>query len=129
MLRRVSLSVFAALAVSLPASALELDRIEVKSGIGQPLLAEIPVVSAAPSELRKLHAQLASPATFARIGLERPRGLVASLQFRLARDERGQPVLRVTSKARAERRRGGKRWGSAWRTRRSQAQLKKTNKN
>src|SRR3546814_10232681 len=32
MLRRVSLSVFAALAVSLPASALELDRIEVKSG-------------------------------------------------------------------------------------------------
>src|SRR3546814_3932997 len=71
MLRRVSLSVFAALAVSLPASALELDRIEVKSGIGQPLRAEIPVVSAAPSELRKLRAQLASPATFARIGLER----------------------------------------------------------
>src|SRR3546814_4815828 len=72
MLRRVSLSVFAALAVSLPASALELDRIEVKSGIGQPLLAEITVVSAAPSELRKLHAQLASPATFAPNSLDQP---------------------------------------------------------
>src|SRR3546814_454193 len=105
MLRRVSLSVFAALAVSLPASALELDRIEVKSGIGQPLRAEIPVVSAAPSELRKLRAQLASPATFARIGLERPRGLVASLQFRLARDARGKPVIRVTSTAPVERKR------------------------
>src|SRR3546814_1562529 len=63
MLRRVSLSVFAALAVSLPASALELDRIEVKSGIGQQLLAEIPVVPPAPSELRTLHAQLASRQT------------------------------------------------------------------
>src|SRR3546814_1956020 len=105
MLRRVALAVFAALAVSLPASALELDRIEVKSGIGQPLRAEIPVVSAAPSELRKLRAQLASPATFARIGLERPRGLVASLQFRLARDARGKPVIRVTSTAPVDRKR------------------------
>ena len=103
MLRRVSLSVFATLAVSLPASALELERIEVKSGVGQPLLAEIPVVSAAPSELHDLHVRLASPATFARIGLERPRGLVASLQFRLAHDGRGQPVIRVTSKAPVER--------------------------
>lgn len=103
MLRRMSLSVLAALAVSLPASALELDRIEVKSGIGQPLLAEIPVVSADVSELRKLHVQLASPATFARIGLERPRGVVASLQFHLVRDAQGKPVIRVTSEAPVER--------------------------
>src|SRR3546814_20458336 len=83
MLRRVSLSVFAALAVSLPASALELDRIEVKSGIGQPLRAEFPVVFAAPSELRKLRAQLAAPATVARIVLDRPPGLVVRPHFRL----------------------------------------------
>ncbi|MFC3715216.1 FimV family protein [Luteimonas soli] len=99
----MSLFAFAALAVSLPVSALELDRIEVKSGIGQPLLAEIPVVSADSSELQKLQARLASPATFARIGLERPRGVVASLQFRLARDARGKPVIRVTSTVPVER--------------------------
>jgi pilus assembly protein FimV len=103
MLRRLSLFVFAALAVSLPASALDLDRIELKSGIGQPLLAEIPVVSADASELQRLQARLASPATFARIGLERPRGVVASLQFRLVRDARGKPVIRVTSTAPVER--------------------------
>src|SRR5690606_36776723 len=88
---------------SLPASALDLDRIEVKSGVGQPLLAEIPIVSAAPAELRKLQARLASPATFARIGLEQPRGVVASLQFKLASDPRGRPVIRVTSTAPVER--------------------------
>ena len=98
----MSLFAFAALAVSLPAPALDLERIEVKSGIGQPLLAEIPVVSAEPAELRKLQARLASPATFARIGLERPRGVVASLQFRLAHDTRGRPVIRVTSTAPVE---------------------------
>src|SRR3546814_11352620 len=103
MLRRVSLSVFAALAVSLPASALELDRIEVKYGIGQPLLAEIPVVSAAPFAPRKLHAQLASPATLARLGLDRPRGQVASRQFTLARDARGTPDLRVPTPAHVSR--------------------------
>src|SRR5690606_23617178 len=103
MLRRVPLFVCVALAVSLPASALDLDRIEVKSGVGQPLLAAIPIVSAAPAELRKLQARLASPATFARIGLARPRGVVASLQFKLASDPRGRPVIRVTSTAPVER--------------------------
>jgi len=102
MLRKLSLLAFTALAISLPASALDVDRIELKSGIGQPLLAEIPIVSADPAELRKLQVRLASPATFARIGLERPHGLVASLQFHVARDARGKPVIRVTSAAPVE---------------------------
>jgi pilus assembly protein FimV len=97
MLRRLSLVAFVALTASLPASALDVDSIELKSGLGQPLLAEIPVLSADPAELRKLQVRLASPATFARIGLERPHGVVASLKFKLARDGRGRPVIRVTS--------------------------------
>ena len=42
---------------------------QVKSKIGQPLLAEIPIISSDPAELEQLQARLASPETFARIGL------------------------------------------------------------
>src|SRR3546814_3725091 len=49
------------------------------------------------------NAEPASRAPCARIGRERPRGLGASLQFRLARDARGKPVIRVTSTAPVER--------------------------
>lgn len=102
MLRKLSLFALSALALSLPASALDIERIELKSGVGQPLLAEIPVVSAAPDDLRRLQARLASPATFARIGLERPHGLVATLRFQVARNAGGKPVIRVTSVAPVE---------------------------
>jgi len=102
MLRKLSLFALSALAVSWPASALDIERIELKSGIGQPLLAEIPVVSADPDEIRKLQARLASPTTFARIGLERPHGLVATLRFQVARNAGGKPVIRVTSVAPVE---------------------------
>ena len=62
-----------------PAFALGLGQIEVKSQAGQPLLAEIPVISADPSELEGLQARLASPDTFRRIGLDPPTGLVSDL--------------------------------------------------
>lgn len=87
------------LAIAGPVLALGLGRIEVRSQQGQPLLAEIPVVSSDPAELRQLQARLASPETFARIGLEPPRGLVSDLQFSVALDPRGRPVIRVTSAA------------------------------
>jgi len=87
------------LAIAGPALALGLGRIEVRSQQGQPLLAEIPVVSTDPAELRQLQARLASPETFARIGLEPPRGVVSDLQFNVALDARGRPVIRVTSAA------------------------------
>lgn len=87
------------LAVAGPVLALGLGRIEVRSQQGQPLLAEIPIVSSDPAELRALQARLASPETFARIGLEPPQGLVSDLQFSVALDPRGRPVIRVTSAA------------------------------
>lgn len=87
------------LALAGPVLALGLGRIEVRSQQGQPLLAEIPVVSSDPAELRQLQARLASPETFARIGLEPPRGVVSDLQFNVALDRSGRPVIRVTSAA------------------------------
>lgn len=79
------------------AAALGLGQIEVKSRIGQPLLAEIPIISHDPAELEGLRAGLAAPETFARVGLQPPRGIVAGLQFAPALSSAGRPIIRVTS--------------------------------
>lgn len=81
------------------AAALGLGQIQLKSKLGEPLLAEIMIVSSDPSELEGLRAGLASPETFARIGLDLPQGAVADLQFTQALNDAGQPVIRVTSVA------------------------------
>ncbi|MFC3549737.1 FimV family protein [Lysobacter cavernae] len=93
---RTALAMALALA-SGTAAALGLGQIEVKSKLGQPLLAEIPIVSSDPGELENVQAELASPLTFARIGLQPPTGIVADLQFASALDATGNPVIRVTS--------------------------------
>jgi pilus assembly protein FimV len=93
---RTALALALALA-SGAACALGLGQIEVKSRSGQPLLAEIPVISSGPDELAQLRAGLASPETFQRIGLEAPQGIVTDLRFTLALDSAGKPVIRVTS--------------------------------
>ena len=87
----------ALLALSGQAAALGLGQIQVKSKVDQPLLAEIPIISSDPAELEQLQARLASPDTFRRIGLEPPTGAAADLQFSVALDARGRPVIRVTS--------------------------------
>jgi pilus assembly protein FimV len=93
---RTALALALALA-SGAAFALGLGQIEVKSRAGQPLLAEIPVISTGPDELAQLRAGLASPETFRRIGLDAPQGIVTDLRFTLALDAAGKPVIRVTS--------------------------------
>lgn len=85
------------LLASQTAAALGLGQIRLKSQVGEPLLAEIPIISNDPRELQQLRAGLASPETFARIGLRPPEGIVARLQFTSALDDRGNPVIRVTS--------------------------------
>lgn len=84
-------------ALALPAFALGLGQIRVKSRPGEPLLAEIPIITSDPTELQGLQAQLASPDTFRRIGLEPPEGIVSGLRFEPALDQDGQPVIRVSS--------------------------------
>ncbi len=86
------------LGFSATAMALGLGEIRVKSAPGTPLLAEIAIVSSEPGELEQVRARLASPATFERVGLPRPQGLVNDLDFTLALDEAGRPVIRVTSR-------------------------------
>ena len=85
------------LCASLPAFALGLGQIVVKSKPGQPLVAEIPIISSDPDELQGLQAQLASPETFARVGLAPPSGLVADLDFAFDQDAAGRPLIRVTT--------------------------------
>jgi pilus assembly protein FimV len=92
-----------ALALALGASsahALGLGQIQVKSGLNEPLVAEIPIISAAPGEVEELEVRLASPEAFARVGLERPVGMTANLQLSVGRNAAGQPVIRVTTPAR-----------------------------
>lgn len=79
------------------AAALGLGQIELKSRLGEPLLAEIAIVSSDPEELTQLRAGLASPETFARVGLEPPTGTVAALRFEPALNDAGDAVIRVTS--------------------------------
>jgi pilus assembly protein FimV len=78
------------------AQALDIDRIEIRSRLGEPLRAEIPVAGTA-EELQALQAQLAAPVTFARIGLPRPQGVVADLRFAVARAPGGGAVIHVSS--------------------------------
>lgn len=81
---------------TLPTYAVDVDRISVHSRRGEPLLAEIPIVDASPADLRTLQAQLASATTFARIGLERPSGVLTDLRFEVV-TANGKPKLRISS--------------------------------
>ena len=95
-LQTVVLSMLLAL-LALPAWALGLGQLQLKSRLNEPLLAEIPVVSADPEELIDLQARLASPETFLRVGLPLPDKLVSDLQFAVVQDAAGRPLIRVTT--------------------------------
>ena len=82
---------------STAAMALGLGQIQVKSRPGQPLLAEIPIISNVAGELDGATARLAPPDVFARVGLEPPQGLVGGLQFDIVPNAQGRMVVRVTS--------------------------------
>ena len=100
-IRHLQLPLAVALALGASgAQALGLGPIEVKSGLSQPLVAEIPILSATPGELEELEVRLASPEAFARVGLDRPVGLTANLQMEVGRNAAGQPVIKVTTPGR-----------------------------
>lgn len=81
---------------AMPVWALDIDRIEVASVVGEPLRAEIPLLIENADELRTLQVGLASSTTFARIGLARPQGAVADLRFDVDRNPRA-PRIRVST--------------------------------
>lgn len=96
--RHLALPLALALALAAPrVDALGLGQIQVKSGLDQPLLAEIPIIAASPGELDQLNVRLASPDAFARVGLDRPIELTANLQFSIGKNARGQQVVLITT--------------------------------
>jgi pilus assembly protein FimV len=78
------------------ASALGLGGINVKSGLNQPLEAEIPVTVNSQAESDSLSVMLANADDYARVGID-ARGLQVPLEFKVVKDARGQTVIRVTS--------------------------------
>lgn len=96
--RSLKLSILLALALgSSQAAALELGQIQVKSALGQPLLAEIPVNPDSPAELQNLTARLASSDDAAQAGVAA--GPAVPLQFAVVDGANGKKVIRITSTA------------------------------
>lgn len=98
MLRAVTsfrLALTACLLLPLLAHAAGLGRLTVQSALGQPLRAEVEVVSLQPGEADGLNARIASPEAFRMAGIEFQPVL---LSIRVAIEQRsGRPVLRLTS--------------------------------
>ncbi|QNK01917.1 FimV/HubP family polar landmark protein [Dyella telluris] len=96
--RSLKLSILLALALgSSQAAALELGQIQVKSALGQPLVAEIPVNPGSPAELQNLTARLASSEDAAQAGVAA--GPSIPLQFAVVDGANGKKVIRITSAA------------------------------
>ena len=76
--------------------ALGLGMIQVKSGLNEPLVAEIPVTGG-PDETASVSVALAAAADFERVGLSRSR-IVVPLEFALATGAKGNAVIKVTTK-------------------------------
>lgn len=86
------------LAIPSLAQALGLGGIEVKSGLNEPLNAEIQVIQAAPGEADGLAVALASAEDFARVGIDRTR-MDMPLSFAVGKANNGEAIIRVTSAA------------------------------
>jgi pilus assembly protein FimV len=93
---KFALSVTLAIAAS-QAFALGLGTIRIKSGLNQPLLAEIPVETDSAAEAEGLRADLASAEEFQRVGLNRAR-VTVPIEFTVVDDGHGQKVIRLTTK-------------------------------
>jgi pilus assembly protein FimV len=95
--RSLKLSILLGLTLSATqALALGLGRIHVKSALGKPLVAEIPLRTDYPGEADKLDVSLASADQFARAGLDRM-DLTVQLKFKVATNAAGQKVIQITS--------------------------------
>ncbi len=77
------------------AVAMGLGPIEVRSGLNQPRLAEIPILSVGES-VEEMRAQLAGPEDLRRVGIDTS-AISVPLYFDVVEDSRGRPIIRVTS--------------------------------
>jgi pilus assembly protein FimV len=79
------------------AFALGLGAIQVKSGLNQPLDAEIPVITESAAEVNGLSVDLASSEDFERIGLSRSR-LTVPIEMAVGTNARGETIIKLTTK-------------------------------
>jgi pilus assembly protein FimV len=97
MIRTHKLPLAIALALgSSAAHALGLGTIEVRSGLNEPLVAEIPLNEAFPGEAAEVKVALAKAEDFARVGLDQS-SLTVPLVFDLVDGGAGGPRIQVTS--------------------------------
>ena len=95
--RSLKLSMMVALALgSSQLLAVDFGQVQVKSVLGQPLLAEIPLHPTSPAELKSLTVKLASSDQFARAGIVGGRTTIP-LHFSIANIASKYPVIRITS--------------------------------
>ena len=73
-----------------------LGKMTVTSALGQPLRAEIELISVPKDEVDLLVAKVASPDDYRRAGIERPEGLQA-IRFVVEKRANGQPYIKLTS--------------------------------
>jgi pilus assembly protein FimV len=80
---------------ALPAWAVSLGQIQLQSGLGQPLSAQIPIYDADPAEINSLYVGLASEESFKRLGIDR--NLYRDVQIRILNDEAGRPYVQLST--------------------------------
>lgn len=78
------------------AAAIGVGPIQVQSGLGQRLKAQVELLSVSPDEVQNLTVRLAPPQAFAQAGLDRV-GALSDLQFAVEAQPGGRSVIRITS--------------------------------
>ncbi len=88
--------ILAGLLASVQVGALGLDRLNVSTAIGQPLVAEVDLSIAPGDDVDSIRANIASPAVYRAAGVEY-QGIVQSIRVQVLRRPNGQPYLRLAS--------------------------------
>lgn len=93
--RRLIIGLLLACAAA-PAFAVSLGQVQMQSGLGQPLLASIPIYDASSYELQNLNVQLAPNEAFRRLGLDSRQ--YSDLVIEIVEDGEGRPLVQLSSK-------------------------------
>jgi len=93
---KISGLVWALLLAAGSAEAAGLGKLTVQSALGQPLRAEIELLSVSKEELADISAKLASPDAFRQARIDRVESL-GGLRFAVDQRANGQPIVRITS--------------------------------
>lgn len=91
--RGISLAIWLAFAPALSIAA-GLGKLSVNSGLGEPLSAEIEVISATPEELSGMAASIASEQMYAQQGLDRP-GFHSAIRTEIHKKSDGSTVIKL----------------------------------